>query len=69
MIWCKETLSEHVYKYKNPGKAVLSANVSRVHSAGSRSVKEILPALHRSAVPHHVTAQQRYCKQVQVQVY
>ncbi len=31
MIRCKETLSEHVYKYKNPGKAVLSANVSRAY--------------------------------------
>ncbi len=29
MIRCKETLSEHVYKYENPGKAVLSVNVSR----------------------------------------
>ncbi len=34
--------------------------------AGSRWVKEIWPALPRSALPQHVTAQQRYCKQKQV---
>ncbi len=63
MILCKETLSEHVYKYKNPGKAVLSESEQSI--VGRRSV-EIWPALLRSAVPQHITAQQRYCKQEQV---
>ncbi len=55
MIRCKEALSEHVYKYKTLAKLYYQRMWAEHISEGDFT-----------AVPQHVTAQQRYCKQEQV---
>ncbi len=46
----------YIYIYARPGKAILSAHVSRA-DRGADQVKEILPALPSTAVLQHATAQ------------